>query len=338
MTDTVGELELPERGFLQTRRGAIVEVELSHAPTGPLRLYLRVPEGAGEIPAGLHSTAVAAHVDDLDAGWMLAVALEPEAPDAAVRRDAVFDAAWDWDDTDLVLAEHREDLELDAPPERESDADPFGIWALDEQGRAFLVTGGVDDDTGLLWLQPVTLFGSAMHPGIYDAVAPDDADAVAVDEDDAIVVGDTAQQLQVYLYDGYPDEPYQRWTIGTRAAIEAAAPQPLPDFDPTDWMRWLTPVDGGDPVPVVVGTADGALTFEVLGAKPPAWAQGRVIAAPLPRGGQAHADRREVQLTAKPVAELRSSNAKMRKRPPARVGRFVLEAEGFMPAGWTALG
>lgn len=335
----MGELELPERGFLQSRRGTIVEVALSRDPTGPLRVYMFVPDGAGEIPAGLHSTAVAAHVDDLEAGWMLAVELEPEEPDAPVRRDPVFDARWEWDDTDLVIAEHREDLELDDAPDLECDADPFGIWALDEQGRAFLITGGVDDDTGLLWLQPVSLFGSATHPGIYDAVVPaDTTDAVSVDDDDVMVVGDTAQQLQVYLFDGYPDEPYQQWTIGTRAAIEAAAPHPLPDFDPTDWMRWLTPVDGGDAVPVVIGTADGALTFEVLGAKPPAWAQGRVISAPLPRGGQRHADRREVQITAKPVAELRSSNAKMRKRPPARVGRFVLEAEGFMPDGWTSFG
>lgn len=339
VTDTVSALELPERGFLRTRRGSIVEVELSHEPIGPQRLYLRVPEGAGEIPAGIHSTEVAAFVDDdQEDGWLLAVALVPEQPGATVRRDAVFDARWDWDDSELVLAEHRVDLEPEPAPDRECEADPFGMWALDERGRALIVEGGIDDDTGLLWLQPVTPFGGAMHPGIYDAVPVDEADAVAVDEDDAMVAGDAAQQVQLYLFDGYPDEPYERWTIGRRAAVEAAAAHPLPDFDPTDWMRWLTPADGGDPVPVVVEPADGAITFQLLGSKPPAWAQGRVVSAPLPRGGQSHADRREVQLTAKPVAELRSSAAKMRKRPPARVGRFVLEAQGFMPPDWARFG
>ncbi|RWR24783.1 hypothetical protein D8Y24_04905 [Agrococcus lahaulensis] len=341
MTPTVETLDLPVTGYLQTRRGEIAEVAMSAEPDGPLRLYLRVPEGAGELSPGLYSTSVAALLDDdPDEGWLLTVVLEPEEPGAEVRRDPVFDARYPWEETDLAIAQHREDLELDGPvPERECEVDPFGLWAVDEQGRAFVVEGGVDDESGLLWLHPVSPYGRALHPGVYDAVAADDAQAPALDDDDALVPASAVQALQVYLYDGFPDAPHGVWRIGSRAALEAEAEAPLPEYDPTDWLRWLVPVDGGDPVPVLLAdAADGSVAFEVLGARAPSWAAGRAVTAAAPRPDQAPGDRRELSLLSKPVAELRSSNAKIRKRAPSRVGRFVLEAEGWMPEGWSALG
>lgn len=338
--DTVGDLPFPVRGFLQTRRGAIVEVALSQEPIGPTRAYLRVPEGAGELRAGLWSTEVAALLDDeVEAGWIVTTVLVPEEPDAAVRRDPVIDPGYDWEETDLVLAEVREDLEPDGPaPETEGEIDPFGLWALDDEGRAFVIAGGLDDESGLLWLHPASDYGRALHPGVYDAEPTGDADAAAALEATGV------QELQVYLYDGHPDEPYGVWRIGSRAALETEAAEAgsgaLPPFDPTDWLRWLVPVGGGDPVPVVPhGDADGrSLNFDVLGAHPPAWAAGRSVTAPGPRPGQSHAERREVPLSAKPIGELRSGNPRIRKRPPAPVGRFVLEAEGWMPEGWARLG
>ncbi|MCR8670031.1 hypothetical protein [Agrococcus sp. HG114] len=263
----------------------------------------------------------------------MVVQLEEEPPGAAVREDVTYDESWEWDDFDLSIVEDREDLEIDGSPpqregEREIELDPFGPWALDEQARAFRVELGVDDETGLVWLHAASVYGSSLHRGIYDAAVLDTA------------AGEAAQELQLYLYAGYPDEPYERWLVGSRAAIEQAAPAPLPDFDPGEWMRWVTPIDGGPPLACggFLYPDKRAIALEPLGSRLPAWAQGRALTIPMPRPGEDFGAQREVTVYGKPFAELRSSTAKVQKRPPTPIGRFVLEAEGFMPAGWSALG
>lgn len=340
MTQTVGELDFPLHGFLETRRGPIVEIALSNAPTRLARTYVLVPEGAGEIPAGVYSTAVKQVVDlGPDGEWLVELDLEPEAPAAEVRADATLDDEWESDERDLLIASSVDLLpEPQSAPEREGEqpVNPFGLWALDEAGRALRVEAELDEETGGLVLEAATRFGKALHPWAYGAVR---ADTLAI-EPHALEAPDALLDLQLYAFDGAEDRAYERWHVGTRRAIETASTHPLPDFDPGAWMRWLTPVDGSDPVAFGGFLSPGKLEIELEPVMPqePAWAAGRVLTIPRERPGQEYADSREVTVYGKPFKELRSSVAKIQKRPPTPIGRFVLEAEGMMPSGWSQLG
>ncbi len=340
MTQTVGELDFPLHGYLETRRGPVVEIALSNAPTRLARTYVLVPDGAGEIPAGIYSTGVKQVVELLDDGdWLVEVDLEPEAKDAEVRVDATLDDEWESDDRDLLIASARDLLpEEPSPPQREGEqpVNPFGLWALDEQGAALRVEVELDEESGGLVVEAASRFGKALHPWAYGAVR---ADTLAI-EPHALESPDALLDVQLYAFDGTEDRPYERWRIGTRRAIEAASPQPLPDFDPGAWMRWLTPVDGGDPVAFGGFLAPSKREVELEPVMPvePDWAAGRVLTIPRERPDQAFGDRREVTVYGKPFKELRSSVAKVQKRPPTPIGRFVLEPEGYMPPGWSLLG
>lgn len=340
MTQTVGEIDFPIHGFLETRRGPIVEVALSNSPTRLARTYVLVPDGAGEIPAGVYSTPVKQVVDlDEDFGWLVELELEPEPANAEVRADATLDDQWESDERDLLIASSLDLLpEAQPAPEREGEqpVNPYGLWALDEQGRALRVEAELDEEAGGLVVEAASRFGKALHPWTYGAVRADTLaiEAGVLDADDALL------EVQLYAFDGAEDREYQRWHVGTRRAIEAAATHPLPDFDPGRWMRWLTPVDGGAPVAFggFLEPTKRAVELEPVMPQEPAWAAGRVLTIPMPRPGVEYGAAREVTVYAKPFKELRSSVPKIVKRPPTPVGRFVLEAEGFMPEGWSRLG
>lgn len=340
VTQTVGELDFPIHGFLETRRGPIVEVALSNPPAALARTYVLVPEGAGELPPGIYSTLVKQVVDlDEDGSWMVEIDLEPESRGAEVRADATLDDEWESDERDLLIASHVEFLQPQEPPaEREGDqpVNPYGLWALDAQGSAFRVEAERDEESGGLVIEAATRFGKALHPWVYGAVRADtlEIEADALEGDDALL------DLQLYVTDGDDDREYERWLVGTRRALEARASRPLPEFDPGQWMRWLTPVEGGDPV------AFGGFLFpekrdiELQPVMPhePEWAAGRVLTIPRERPDQAFEGSREVTVYGKPFKELRSSVAKVRKRPATPIGRFVLQPEGYMPEGWSSLG
>lgn len=339
MTQTVGELDFPLHGFLETRRGPIVEIALSATPTGLARTYVLVPDGAGEIPAGIYSTAVKQVVDlDEDFGWVVEIDIEPEAKDAEVRTDATLDDEWESDDRDLLIASTPDRFLQEAPAEREGEqpVNPFGLWAIDEQGVPLRVDAELDDESGGLIVEAATRFGKALHPWGYRAVR---ADTLAI-EQHALDADDALLEVQLLVFDGSDDRDYQRWRIGTRRALEAAATHPLPDFDPGEWMRWLTPVDGGDPVAFGGFLDPDKRVIELQPVMPvePAWANGRVLTIPRERPDQDFEESREVTVYGKPFKEIRSSVAKIQKRPATPLGRFVLEAEGFMPEGWSALG
>lgn len=347
MTQVVDQLEFPVTGFLETRRGDITEVGLSNVPTVRARTYVLFAARAGEIPAGIYSTGIKARpdgLDDEDEGWSVVVELEPERGDAAVRRDVTLgdEWEWEWDEFDLAIVERREELEWSGPPpEREGEfdlgVDPFGPWALDEEGRAFRIEFDIDDESGMIWLHTESAYGASLHPGVFEASVLEEVSPVAAA---ALAAGEGVQELQLFHYGGFPDEPDQRWRIGRRRAIEAAASSALPDFDPGEWMRWLTPVDGGDPVACDGFLMPGEREIQVdpLGSRLPEWAAGRVLTVPMQRPGETYDGSREVTLYGKPYAELSSSVSKIRKRPPVPLGRFVLESQGYMPSGWSALG
>jgi hypothetical protein len=339
VTQTVGALDFPLHGFLETRRGPIVEIALSATPTGLARTYLLVPEGAGEIPAGIYSTTVKQVVDlDEDFGWVVELELEPEAKDAEVRTDTTLDDEWESDERDLLIASMPDRFLQEAPAEREGDApvNPYGLWAIDAQGVAFRVEAELDEESGGLIVEAATRFGKALHPWTYGAVR---ADTLAI-EQHALDADDALLELQLFVFDGTDDREYERWQVGTRRALEAAATHPLPPFDPGAWMRWLTPVGGGDPVAFSGFLEPDKRVIELQPVMPqePAWAVGRVLTIPRERPDQEFEASREVTVYGKPFKELRSSVAKIQKRPATPVGRFVLEAEGFMPEGWSALG
>lgn len=339
MTQTVGELDFPIHGFLETRRGPIVEIALSNTPTRMARTYVLVPDGAGEIPPGVYSTLVKQVVDlDEDFGWVVEIDLEPEAKDAEVRSDTTLDDEWESDERDLLIASTSDRFLQDAPPEREGDSpvNPFGLWAIDDAGVPFRVEAELDEESGGLVVEPATRFGKAMHPWAYGAMR---ADTLTI-EQHALDAPDALLDLQLYVYDGTDDVEYQRWTVGTRRALEAAATHPLPEFDPGAWMRWVTPVGGGDSVAFGGFLEPEGSTIELQPVMPqePEWAAGRVLTIPRGRPDQAFEASREVTVYGKPFKELRSSNAKLRKRPATAIGRFTLEAEGFMPEGWSRLG
>ncbi|SDS20439.1 hypothetical protein SAMN04489719_1782 [Agrococcus carbonis] len=340
VTQTVGELDFPLHGFLETRRGPIVEIGLSNAPARLARTYVLVPEGAGELPAGVYSTAIKQVVDlDDRGGWLIEAELEPESRSAAVRADTTLDDEWEADERDLFLASSIDLLpEEQAPLEREGaqPVNPFGLWALDEAGAAFRVEVELDDETGGAVVEAATRYGKSLHPFVYGATRAD----TLVIEEQLLAGPDALLDLQLYAFDGDEDRPYERWHVGSRRAIESVAASPLPDFDPGQWMRWLTPVDGGAPVAFGGFLLPEGRTIELQPVMPvePEWAAGRVLTIAMPRPGVAHQDAREVTVYAKPFKELRSSTAKVQKRPPTAIGRFVLEAEGYMPEGWSALG
>lgn len=340
MTQTVGELDFPFHGFLETRRGPIVEIAMSNPPTGLTRTYVLVPEGAGELPPGIYSTLVKQVVDlDERGGWMVEIDLEPEPRDGEVRADTTLDDEWESDERDLLIASHAESFQPQEPPAtREGDqpVNPYGLWALDAQGSAFRVEAERDEESGGLVIEAATRFGKALHPWVYGAVRADslEIEPHALEGDDALL------DLQLYVAEDDDDREYERWLVGTRRAIEARARRPLPDFDPGQWMRWLTPVDGGDPV------AFGGFLFpekreiELQPVMPnePGWAAGRVLTIPRERPDQEFEGSREVTVYGKPFKELRSSVVKIQKRPATPIGRFVLHAEGYMPEGWSSLG
>lgn len=344
MTQLVGDLALPHVGYLESRRGPIVEIRLSNHPMGQRRTYVRVPEGAGEIPAGVYSTLVKQVVDsDPELGWLVAVDLELESPDAPVRDDATLDDEWDSGEQDLLIASDAEAFLPQEPPlEREGSqpVNPFGLWALDEGGAAFRVEVELDQSGAALWIEASTAFGKSLHPWHYAAEPLGDLDDVAA----AIEAGEAAHELQLLSPGAFGDEaepaPYERWRVGSRRAIERTAPAELPDFDPGQWMRWLTPVDGGDPIAFGGFFFPGDREIELQPVMPiePDWAAGRVLTVPMPRPGVEFEAAREVTVYGKPFKELRSSAPKIQKRPPTPLGRFVLEAEGYMPPGWSALG
>ncbi|GAA1422301.1 hypothetical protein [Agrococcus citreus] len=340
MTQTVGELDFPFHGFLETRRGPIVEIALSNPPTGLARTYVLVPEGSGELPPGIYSTLVKQVVDlDERGAWIVEIDVEPEPRSAEVRRDTTLDDEWESDERDLLIASHAELFQPQAPPatrEGEQPVNPYGLWALDAQGSAFRVEAERDEESGGLVLEAATRFGKALHPWVYGAFRADslEIEPHVLERDDALL------DLQLYVPDGDDDREYERWLVGTRRAIEARSPRPLPDFDPGQWMRWLTPVDGRDPV------AFGGFLFpekreiELQPVMPnePAWAAGRVLTIPRERPDQEFEGSREVTVYGKPFKELRSSVAKIQKRPATPIGRFVLQPEGYMPEGWSSLG
>ncbi|QUW17749.1 hypothetical protein [Agrococcus sp. Marseille-Q4369] len=338
MTQLVGDLSFPHVGYLESRRGPIVEIRLSHHPIGQRRTYLRVPEGAGEIPAGVYSTAVK-RIDGVDEdGWFAEIELERERPDGTVRTDATRDDEWRSEERGLYVSSSMQDFLPQEPPlerEGEQPVNPYGLWALDPQGEAFLVDAELDDAGGLV-IEPATRFGKSLHPWTYRAAMPDGLaiDETALDDVDALV------EVQLYDFDGSTERVYELWQLGARRAIERSATQPLPDFDPGVWMRWLTPVDGGNPVAFGGFMFPGDRVIELQPVMPvePEWATGRVLTIPMPRPGIEFEDRREVTVYGKPFKELRSSVPKIQKRPPTPLGRFVLEAEGYMPPGWSALG
>lgn len=343
MADTVGELEFPIHGFLESRRGPIVEVALSNDPLGAPRTYLLVPEGAGELPAGIYSTGVKSGDDvDEDGNWLLSVSLERERPEHPVQHDPVLVEDDRYDPRDYSISSTIDAfLPQEPPQEREGGQpiNPYGLWALDEQGRAFLVESDLDAETGGLVIEAASRYGASLHPWYYLGVPTDGRHLTEEDfaADDALVELTVTELVEGEAVQG--DAP-QTWTIGTRRAIEAAAPHPLPDFDPEVWMRWLTPVDGGDPVAFGGFTFPGDRMIELQPVMPaePAWAVGRVVTIPRERRDQEYEDAREVTVYAKPFKELRSSVTKIAKRPPTPVGRFRLEAEGTMPPGWSLLG
>ena len=340
MTQTVGELDFPIHGFLETRRGPIVEIALSNSPTRLARTYVLVPEGAGEIPPGVYSTAVKQVVDlDEDFAWLVELDLEPEAKDAEVRADATLDDEWESDERDLLVASSLDFLPEPQPaPEHEGEqpVNPFGLWAIDEAGVPLRVEAELDEESGGLVVEAATRFGKSLHPWAYGAVRADtlEIEPHALNADDALL------DLQLYAFDGTEDRPDQRWHVGTRRAVEAAATHPLPDFDPGRWMRWLTPVDGGDPVAFggFLEPAKREIELEPVMPREPEWAAGRVLTIPRERPDQDFAASRDVTVYGKPFKELRSSVAKIQKRPATPIGRFVLEAEGFMPERWSLLG
>ncbi|MCH1884067.1 hypothetical protein [Agrococcus sp. ARC_14] len=339
MTQTVGELDFPIHGFLETRRGPIVEIALSNAPTRMARTYLLVPDGAGEIPPGVYSTAVKQVVDlDEEHGWVVEIDLEPEAKAAEVRADTTLDDDWESDERDLLIASTPDRFLQDSPAEREGDqpVNPFGLWAIDEQGIPLRVEAELDEESGGLVVEAATRFGKALHPWSYGAVRADslEIEQHALDSDDALL------DLQLYTFDGAEDRPYQRWHVGTRRAVEGVATHPLPEFDPGEWMRWLTPVEGGDPVAFggFLAPEGSTIALEPVMPQEPAWAAGRVLTIARERPDQAFEGSREVTVYGKPFKELRSSAAKLRKRAATPIGRFMLEAEGFMPEGWSRLG
>ncbi|WP_072314980.1 hypothetical protein [Agrococcus sp. Marseille-P2731] len=339
MTQTVGELDFPIHGFLETRRGPIVDIALSNSPTAIARTYVLVPDGAGEIPPGTYSTLVKQVVDvDEEYGWVVEIDLEPEAKAAEVRTDTTLDDEWESDERDLLIASTPDRFLQDAPPEREGDApvNPFGLWAIDEGGVPFRVEAELDDETGGLVIEAATRFGKARHPWAYGAVRAD----TLVIEQHALDAADALLDLQLYEFDGDDDREYERWQVGTRRAIEGAAREPLPEFDPGAWMRWLTPVGGGDPVAFggFLEPEGGSIELAPVMPQEPAWAAGKVLTIPRERPDQEFGASREVTVYGKPFKELRSSNAKLRKRPASPIGRFVLEPEGFMPERWSALG
>jgi len=340
VTETGGEPDFPCDGFLETRRGPTVEVARSNPPTGHARTYVLVPEGAGELPPGVYSTLVKQVVDlDEHDGWLVELDLEPEPRDAEVRADTTLDDEWESDDRDLLIASHADFFQPQEPPaEREGGhpVNPFGLWALDAQGRAFRVEAERDEESGGLLVEAATRFGKALHPWAHGAVR---ADTLEI-EPDVLERDDVLLDLQLYVADGDDDREYERWLVGTRRALEARATRPLPEFDPGRWMRWLTPVGGGEPV------AFGGFLFpekreiELQPVMPeePDWAAGRVLTIPRERPDQPFEGSREVTVYGKPFKELRSSVAKIQKRPPTPIGRFVLEPEGYMPEGWSSLG
>ena len=341
MTETIGQLEFPASGFMETRRGPIVEVALSGAPTRPERTYIRVPKGAGEIPAGVYSTTAKAVVDDdPEAGWFVTVMLEPEPVGSAVRADDTLDDDWG-DERDLQIAERRDTFEPEEwTPQTEGDqpVNPFGFWALDEAGHAFLIDFDAGDDDDAPTIEALSRYGKSLHPWQYavepSGPEPDDASL------EAVAAGDATLEWQLHRYDGSDLVAYQRWRVGRRRAIEAEAPHPLPEFDPGQWMRWLTPLEGGAAVAFGGFYFPEKRSIELQPVMPaePEWARGRVLTIPRERPGQEYEGRREVTVYGKPHAELRSSVAKIRKRPPVPLGRFALQPEGFMPSGWSALG
>lgn len=344
MTQLVGDLSFPHVGYLESRRGPIVEIRLSNHPMGQRRTYLRVPEGAGEIPAGVYSTLVKQVVDsDAEIGWLIAVDLELESPAAPVREDATLDDEWESGEQDLLIASDAEAFLPQEPPlEREGDqpVNPFGLWALDEGGAALRVEVELDEGGETLWIEPSTAYAKSLHPWHYEAEPVEGLDAAVA----AIEAGDAVVQLRLLAPRAFGDHaeavPYERWRVGSRRAVEQAAPAELPEFDPGVWMRWLTPVDGGDPVAFGGFMFPDGRAIELQPVMPvePEWATGRVLTIPMPRPGIEFEDRREVTVYGKPFKELRSSVPKIQKRPPTPLGRFVLEAEGYMPPGWSALG
>lgn len=340
MTQTVGELDFPFHGFLETRRGPIVEIALSNPPTQLARTYLLVPEGAGEIPPGTYSTLVKQVVDlDERGSWIVEVDLEPESRGAEVRADTTLDDEWESDERDLLIASHAEYFQPQPPPaEREGDqpVNPFGLWALDAAGRAFRVEAERDEKAGGLVIEAATRFGKALHPWAYGAVR---ADTLEI-EPHALEGPDALLDLQLYVADGDDDREHERWLVGTRRALEAQAPHPLPEFDPGQWMRWLTPVDGGDPVAFggFLSPEKREIALEPVMPQEPEWAAGRVLTIPRERPDQEYAGSREVTVYGKPFKELRSSVAKVKKRPATPIGRFVLQPEGWMPERWSSLG
>ena len=321
---SVAALELPFDVWLLTRRGALVQVRLSGDPRDARRTYLSVPDGAGEVPAGVWSTSRTTVLEGADDDWVVAVELEPEADAAPVRRDIVRDDDA-YRERDLLLALRREALEGDEVPAREGDeaVNPYGTWALGDAGAAVRIEVA-EGEAGTIWVEALTRYGAG--------VLPWPCTAEVLDEEPPATV-------RLYAFgDAARDEGL--WRIGSRAEVEAVAGAPLPDFDPGQWMRWLTPVDGGDPVSFGGFWFPGPRTIELTPVMPeePAWANGRVLTIPMPRPGVAFESEREVTVSAKPHAELRSSSAKVRKRPPVPIGRFVLHEEGWMPEGWSALG
>ena len=141
MAKTVRGLDFPQTGFMESRRGTLVEVGLSNALTGARRTDVRVPAG----------------------------------PPIASERETF--------------------LPQEPPPEREGDqpVNPYGIGALDEQGRAFRFELDVDeDDAEEIWVEAATRYGKSLHPWHYVAAMTEDFD----DEAEAVASGEALHERQ----------------------------------------------------------------------------------------------------------------------------------------------
>lgn len=238
-----------------------VEIHLSASPLEDEAPYGHVPRTAEEFHEGLY--LVGPHRVAADSqGWSGTTDLVGVGPDAALGTPAPRPLSH-LDHTGGPAISSHPEIPRPVAPDRECDTNPYRLWALDQESRAFVVHAL---SNGML--RAPSVYGGSLHPGRFRADVP-------LPSSDG-----PPARLRVRSIVAAPGEPDQVWLVGSRAAIEAASPVPLPPVVVPDWIVRLHPVDGGESFPVITGRTQGVVVLRPAAATPPGWPQdneGRVV-------------------------------------------------------------
>lgn len=246
----VEQLEFVVGAWLFSERRVPVPILLDASPADSALVFGRVVEAAEGFSPGYF--LVGPHDVQRDAnGWRGETLLEPVPGRRRVASVRLDPPSKLHRLGGIVIASTPAWPRRADPPESERGVNPFGTWALDEKGRAFVVFDRGDE----LWAP--SPYGASLHPGRYRVLDRTQVGATT-----------TARVRSVVATD---DEPAQQWRLGTRRAIEEAAPDSLPPVVVPDWIVALRPSDGGAPFPVMLGREDGVVTLRRASDEPRDW-------------------------------------------------------------------